>query len=77
MKGIDIGNIALHCSSKTVCIISRIDKKGNNKIIYGTDSNNNTFMGGPKEWKNILEYKNELHDFEGSIINNIIASRGL
>ena len=76
MKGIDVGNIALHVGSNAVCIINRIDQKGNNKIVYGTDCNNNTFGGDPKEWKNIMGHKNELHDFEDSLINNIIASRG-
>ena len=76
MKGIDVGNIALHKNSKAVCVICRVDKKGNSTIIYGTDCNNHTFKGDIKEWKNILAHKSELHNFEDSIINNIVASRG-
>lgn len=76
MKGIDIGNIALHAGTKAVCIINRIAKKGNSRIVFGTDCNNNTFEGTPKEWRNILGHKKELHNFEDSIINNITISRG-
>ena len=76
MKSIDVGNILVHNSS-AVCVIFKMESNDDDITYYGIDSNNTIHKGTLHEWKNILCNKMKLHRFEDSIVNNIIAGRGL
>ena len=76
MKSIDVGNILMH-KSNAVCVIFKTETDDNDVTYYGIDSNSNIHKGTLHEWKNILCNKRELHRFEDSVINNIIAGRRL
>lgn len=76
MKSIDVGNILVH-NSNAVCVIFKMESNDDDITYYGIDSSNNIHKGTLHDWKNILCNKKELHCFEDSIVNNIIAGRGL
>ena len=76
MRSIEVGNIVVH-NSNAVCVIFKIDSNDDNSTYYGIDSSSNIHKGSLNDWKNILSDKKGLHSFEDSIVNNIIAGRGL
>ena len=76
MKSINVGNILVH-NSNAVCVIFKAETNEDDITYYGIDSSSNIHKGSLNEWKNILSNKKGLHSFEDSIVNNIIAGRGL
>ncbi len=76
MKSIDVGNILVH-NNNAVCVIFKIESSDDEITYYGIDSSNNIHKGSLHDWTDILRNKMKLHRFEDSIVNNIIAGRGL